>query len=334
MHTPDLLSLYEQIDPPDPSSEQSVRYAARVMPGLEQYRVAKDAAQNPSLLIAVPGLTEQPFLFPVVLEHLRVQFNVTCRVLHSDGLIDEGRFTVLTCIDADDTLRAYFLRVAALLIASCGSTPTEQSLLHGVAALVELFAALSRPPRDTIQGLWAELFLISQARDPATLVRAWHVEPNDLFDFSATDQRIEVKSTSGSTRRHTFALEQARPPEGVSVLVASLRTIRVGAGASIEDVIKTIRRRLGGDFDLMLRVEQLVAVTLGNSLSATSDEHFDLEIARQSLAFYEAYTIPSVDPSLPDGVCKVRFEADLTRVPSLELAALRSSGGIFQAVLR
>ena len=88
--------------------------------------------------------------------------------------------------------------------------------------LIELFRAMTTPSRKSVQGLWAELFLIAQSRQPTILVDAWHMLPEDRYDFAMDDQRIEVKSFSGSLRQHHFSLEQLQPPEGVKTLIASM----------------------------------------------------------------------------------------------------------------
>lgn len=68
--------------------------------------------------------------------------------------------------------------------------------------LIELFRAIAKPARKSLQGLWAELFLISQACQPAILVDAWHTAPEDSYDFAVDNQRIEVKSFSGQICQH------------------------------------------------------------------------------------------------------------------------------------
>jgi hypothetical protein len=77
-------------------------------------------------------------------------------------------------------------------------------------------------PRKSVQGLWAELFLMARLRDPSALVAAWHSQLGDLYDFSAGSQRIEVKSAIGRIRRHHFTLEQVLPIPRTRVLIASV----------------------------------------------------------------------------------------------------------------
>ena len=84
----------------------------------------------------------------------------------------------------------------------------------------------------------------------------------------------------------------------------------------------------------MLRLDLVVAQTLGDSWRQAQEERFDREAAENSLGFFEAKAIPSVDPNLPGGVSEVRFRVDLTGVPSANLSQYRALGGIFGATLK
>lgn len=63
----------------------------------------------------------------------------------------------------------------------------------------------------SIQGLWAELFVISIASNPEYLLKAWHSSLNDVYDFNDGIDKIEVKSTSKSHRIHKFSYDQLSP---------------------------------------------------------------------------------------------------------------------------
>ena len=212
--------------------------------------------------------------------------------------------------------------------------PTQSDVAHAMNQLIELFRAMAKAPRKSVQGLWAELFLISQARQPATLIEAWHTIVEDRYDFAMDDQRIEVKSFSGNVRQHHFSLEQLHPPEGIKALVASVSVESSQAGVSIEDLRERIQIRLGSSLDALLHIDSMIALTLGDAWQQASDIRFDERLAEESIAFYETSKIPSVNPNLPVGVSEVRFRSDLTEVVPAESSLYHIEGGIFEAVLR
>lgn len=327
-----LIELFHSFDA-SATTESEERFSAIPIPEYEQHRLGKDTQGQPLLLISVLEGRGQREPVPIILEHLTVMYNLRCRVARPDGTSEEERFTIVRCTSEDTTLQTYFLRVASSIIISLKEQSTQSDVAHAMNRLIELFQAMTKPPRKSVQGLWAELFLISEARQPVLLVDAWHTEPEDRYDFAMDEQRIEVKSFSGQIRQHHFSLGQLHPPEGVNVLVASVRVEGSQAGESIDDLRQKIRDSLTNNLDSLLHIDTTIALTLGNGWDRASAERFDQRVAEESLAFYEASAIPSVDPNLPIGVSDVRFRSNLTDVPPVD-AARYLEDRMFNTVLR
>ena len=84
--------------------------------------------------------------------------------------VGREQFSVVTCVDSDDLLEDRFFDSAETLLRSLGETPAIEELRRVIAGLIELFRLASQPPRGTIQGLWAELWIIARgarARGPS-----------------------------------------------------------------------------------------------------------------------------------------------------------------------
>lgn len=327
-----LLDVFRDLVSPEPESS-ALRFTALPIPGYTQHRLGKDAAGAPALLVSVGEAPGHGWSAPIVLEHLTVQHDVECRVARPEGPIEEGRFTVVCCRGADATLHAYFLQVAAAVVALLGPAPSPPDVTAAIDRLVELFRAMALPARKSLQGLWAELFLIARLRHPAALVRAWHVLPEDRYDFSHGPQRIEVKSAAGRVRQHYFSLDQLLPVRGTDVLIASVLVDRAGAGPSVADLAQEIRARLGSEPDLLLHLDRVVALTLGETLRYASEDRFDRELAEHSLAFFHPDAIPKVSPIIPPGVSDVRFRAHLAHVSPVDPDEYRLREGLFAAAL-
>lgn len=334
MSANDLSSIFDSIPSADPSTIATSVFSAVPIPGFEQHRIAKDSHGFPAILISVaePSPTVNPL--SVALEHLTVQHYITCRISRPDGLTEEGRFTIVRCTSSDRMLHIYFLRIITAVINSIGDVPSHLDVFQAVSKLVELFRAMSEAPSKSVRGLWAELFLIVQAQDPVVLINAWHTMPEDKYDFAAGSQRIEVKSTSGRIRQHYFSFEQLHPPAGTTVLIASLFIERAGAGTSLGELTDEVRSRVSGNPDLVLHIDKIVGLVLGESWRSAMEERFDRELAQESLAFFATENIPKVSPELPCGVSEVRFKSDLTGQVATDLARLRVAQGLFRAVLR
>ena len=328
----DLNSLFNTLRSV-PLPNGSVMVAVPI-PNLEQHHLARDVEGTPLILISVPKSGGRLQVNSAKFEHLTVQHDVQCRVCAINGSIQEGQYTVIACVDADHILQSYFLKIMATLVTTLGAKPTQVDVTQAVQRLAELFRALSAAPRKSVQGLWAELFVIVRAPDVATLVSAWHTVPEEKYDFSQASQRIEVKSAVCGTRLHQFSLEQLHPPVGTSVLIASVFVERAGNGTSLLDLLEQMRCQVSTNMDLIAKMDDVVALTLGNSWRHAINERFDYELAQQSLKFYEASDIPSVSPSLPQDVSAVRFASDLSRTNSISITSYRNLGGLFEAILR
>jgi hypothetical protein len=334
MRTNNLISIFDSIPPAKPSTIATPLFSAIPIPSYEQHRVAKDAYGFPAILISVadPSLNVNPL--SVALEHLTVQYDITCRISNPDADTEEGRFTIVRCTSTDRMLHAYFLRIIVAVLGGLGNMPTRLEVSQAVSKLIELFRAMSEAPRKSVRGLWAELFLIAQAHNPAVLVSAWHTMPEDKYDFAAGSQRIEIKSVSSRVRQHYFSLEQLHPPAATTVLIASLFVERAGAGTSLGELVDETRSCVSGNTDLAFHLDKTVALVLGESWRSAMEERFDRELAQESLAFFEAESIPTVNPDIPLGVTEVRFKADLTGQPNADLKRLRVAQGLFRAALR
>ncbi|MEM8556305.1 MAG: PD-(D/E)XK motif protein [Bacteroidota bacterium] len=318
MSPAELLARYRSLQP----GEAEDRLSAVPLPGL-RHRIARAASGGPVLLVAVQPSDSAPPP-PLVLEHLTVQHDVLCRVVAPDGTEETVTLTVVRCTSPE--LGEHFLRVLHPIVEAVGPEPTRRDAVGAVRRLAELFQALQAPPRQSAQALFAELLVIASSRDPVALTRAWHVEPEDRFDFSGGPERIEVKSTSGETRRHHFSLEQVRPEADVQVLVVSVRVVRAADGLTLGALLDRVRGLLAGDTDLLLRVDHVVAQSLGGSLRRALRERFDEEVARASLRLYQAEDMPAVDPDLPPGVSGVRFTSELDLVQPLGCAEIGEEG--------
>jgi Putative PD-(D/E)XK family member, (DUF4420) len=328
-----LVDVFRELVTPA-SADSGLRFIALPVPGYEQHRLGKDAAGAPALLVAAGGIPRYGWPAPVVLEHLTVQHDVECRVSRPGGPVEDGHFTVIRCRTPDPTLHAYFLQVAAAVVALLGAAPSQADVTGAIDRLVELFRAMTLPARKSVQGLWAELFLMARLRHPATLVQAWHVLPEDRYDLSAGAQRIEVKSAAGRIRQHYFSLDQVLPIPGTEVLIASVLVERAGSGPSVIDLAQEIRRRLGNTPELLLHLDRVMSLTLGEAYRYASEDYFDRELAEHSLAFFDPDAIPKVSPTLPPGVSDVRFRADLTAASPIDIDEYRSRQGLFAAALR
>ncbi len=320
----DLNRLFDTIDTTTEATD--IAYFARRIPGFERHHLAKDRNGNPCLLLSVSDEAPVP---PIVLQNIALYHTAHCRILLHDSSTEEGIFSILTLRNADHILQDFFLKISGALLDSLGQNPSSVEITNALNRAVELFRALSNPAKKSIQGLWSEVFLIWQSRAPENLIRAWHSSFDDRFDFSAQMQRLEVKSSGNRARIHRFRLEQLNPPAETKALIASVFVEPAGGGVSIADLVDDVQLRLPNEPELFLRISEVITASLASDWAMGVRETFDLQLAEESLQFYDASAVPSVDPVLPAGVSNVSFESNLETAGAADLLLLAE--GIFFA---
>ena len=325
----DIKRLFAELGVPPPSGGR-VFEAVRIARG-SRYRVGRDGEGNPAVLIETTGSTGAAALPDFTGRHLQIGHGVNCAISVGGAEVERGRFSVLTCVDADDVLADRFFDAVETLLRSLGETPATEELRRVIAGLIELFRLSTQPSRGTVQGLWAELWLIAGARDPEVLLSAWHAEPTDMYDFNRGLERIELKSAGQRRRTHHFSHRQLAPPSGTRVAIGSIFVESSGGGPTIAALVERIRRRVD-EPRLLRRLDYVVASTLGSDWRSGMEAAFDSELASESLRFFEVGAVPSIPPGFPAAVSDIRYVSDLSEVEALTHEQVLRYGELFAAV--
>jgi hypothetical protein len=305
--------------------------SAAPIPNYENYRLAKDSSGSPCLLLRqVVAATPTS---PIRLQNLIVSYGVPCVITRQNNEREEGIFTIVKCSSIDPSLFPHFLKILSPIIVTLGATPTAAAVRRAISGLVDLFQALTMSARKSVQGLWAELLMIRSAADPVGLASAWHSNPAERVDFVRGRERLEVKSSSNRQRVHYFSLAQLTPPAGSRIVVASLFVEPIGGGLSLRALSDEIRSMLVSHSALLTRFDSVLYTTLGDSWTDAMEERFDLELAAESLCFFDSAHIPTVAGPIPTAVGDVRFTSNLTESAPLAPDALRAGGGLFAAAV-
>lgn len=295
-----------------------------------RYRVGRDREGNPAILIETTGAAGAAALSDFAGRHLRVGHGVNCSISEADVEIGREQFSVVTCVDCDDLLKDRFFDTAETMLRSLGEMPVVDELRRVVAGLIELFRLSNQPPRGTVQGLWAELWIIARACEPEVLLDAWHAEPRDAYDFNTGPERLEIKSTNQRTRKHAFSHRQLQPPAGTRVAIASVFVESSGGGPTVSTLVERIRRRVANPRALS-RLDYVVASTLGTDWRPGVEASFDSELASESLRFYTVEAVPSLPSDIPRGVSHIRYVSDLSGAQALTGEEMLGSGRLFAA---
>jgi hypothetical protein len=277
-------------------------YVARVIPNAQWARLAVGQDSLALIVAYSPGQRR----YNVDLKHLLINFDQSVVVHHHGNPISE-RVAILETKGLGADLQNVFIEVMALVLTSIHES-TENDMGKLLSNMVELFQLMSSPSKKSAVGLWGELFVISQSRNPEKVVLNWHSTNMDRYDFSREDVRVEIK-TSLSVRSHYFSLEQLAHREQLRVYVGSVLTESLEGGTSCVDLIDSISPRLTSD-ESRLHLTRTALTALGRNWDIESEVCFNAQLASQSLRWYPADVIPQIT-QVPEGVSEVKFRSDL-----------------------
>lgn len=324
-----LIDLYDSLSLPENDGKV---FNAIPIPEYPNFRVAIDFEGNAVLLLSVSKRIKDLSLKNFRLKYLQLERNLECKIYENDSFKLQT-FTVITFRCSDRNLQEYFLRISESLVKTVGQHPTQEQVINSLKKFVEVFKTLTDSPTNTVNGLWAELFLIENSSKPKELINYWHNLPEEKFDFNAGTERIEVKSSSNFERRHIFSAEQLNPPSDTQVLIASVFLKQHNSGNSIQYLIDRISEKIDYDFETVEKLNTIVLRTLGSSLEHSIGVKFDYDIAQQSLRFYRHQDIDKIEEvHIPNNVSEVKYKSDLTSIKPIELNKLKERKGLFNAI--
>ncbi|MCC7520620.1 MAG: PD-(D/E)XK motif protein [Flavobacteriaceae bacterium] len=293
------------------SSNNGESYVIASLPSIKNHKIGISHSLQPMFFINCDN-SKNTKLLDTNLEFITVQFNRQCQLINKNKKVIEGDYTIISLKTESDYLQEYFLKIVYVLIKDISEKPLLKDLKIEIEKLLNLFTKFSKPPLKTIQGLWAELLLIEQSKNPDYLIQSWHNSTFDKYDFNDGIDKIEVKSTTKSRRLHNFSLEQLTPNLNSNLIITSIFTIETGTGKNVFDLIERIENKIK-DKILCFKVFEMVALTLGKDFEKSFEIFFDYQFAVDSIKYYNNFDIPTISNYLiPSNIINVRFDCDLT----------------------
>lgn len=293
------------------------------LPSIKNHKIGVTQNGQPLFFIKCENNTKSTTL-DTNLEFISVQFNRQCQLINQRGKIEEGIYTIILLKTDIEYLQEYFLKIVLILLNKLSDRPLLKDLKVEIDKLINLFSKFTKPPLKTIQGLWAELLVIEQSKNPDYLIQTWHNSIADKYDFNDGIDKIEVKSTVKNRRIHSFSIEQLIPNSSSKLIIVSIFTIETGIGKNIMDLVKRIEENIK-DKNLGFRLNELVALTLGKDFEKSYDVFFDYKFALDSIHFYNSCDIPTISNNLiPSNIMNIRFDCDLSNVKTTNKKGAKS----------
>lgn len=282
------------------------------------HKLGKTAEGFPEFYINSDSKEGHPKSIP--LEYLDVCYDSPCTICEN-GVTQQQTFCVLSLRRSGDSLHLYFITIVLRIIDNLPTVPTSRNLAVEFDSLISIFSPSHKYDENKVLGLWGELLVIEQSCMPEMLIEAWHRNPNDKFDFTHGKDKIEVKSTAGEERKHTFSIGQLNPSKSSNLVIASV-IVRPSAlsetGLSVKNLFDKLQARISST-QVKLKLLKGIASIIGVESNSFFSLAFDYVTACDTLLYYEASIIPHIDSALvPVGVSDVFFTSDLKGVEALK----------------
>ena len=249
------------------------------------------------------------------LEYIQLDHNQDC-IIQENKSEKSKNFSVLKCSIDNPKLKELFLKLLENIILEIPNKISQKDITNLTRDIFDLFEKISKPSRETLIGLWGELFVINSSTNVDSLVQAWHPEITDKFDFHSKNQALEIKTTTSNDRIHNFSYEQLNVGnEKLVICSIMLRFNR--SGKSLEDLKKEILNQIKSQ-DLKDQFELVYYKTLGEITDDDIEEYkFDYSYAEENIKYFDLINVPRLKEKPMAGVKKIKFQSDLTGIKSI-----------------
>lgn len=265
----------------------------------------------------------------IALQFIEIKFDNECTI-YNGSTAKSDNFITIQFKNLNPVLVNHFLNIASIFLKSLSGNPGSTEISSLFKNFIEIFRALAEPAKATIQGLWAELFVIENSKSPTVLIDYWHNLPSEKFDFNAGAEKIEVKSTIQDNRVHTFSAEQLFAFVDVQIIVASLFVRETPNGMNVHQLVEKIVSR-SEDSEANEKLLRLVAKTLGNGYEQSFNIKFDYEWTRQSLRFYRQEDVAKIEAqNIPTRVHDVHYKSDLSLIAAVNIDSVLPHSILFK----
>ncbi len=266
----ELYNLYKDLSSGDTVGTDQISILD--IPGFNYNKLGVD--KDKYLNILVKSSDSGEFSVPAILEFIEVIYDKLCNV-ESKGEVFEESYSIIKLKSDDSTLQKYFLNISYLYLKEIGEKPILLDLQKKFNQLIDLFRVEKKADKNLVQGLFAELCIISISSNIDYLIKSWHISPSDKYDFNDGNEKLEVKSSSNLERIHSFSLNQTNN-FGRSVIIGSVITIQTDMGLTVFDLVKKIEGKLN-DNSLINKLSEIIVKTLGGNFSKASNYLFDYQ---------------------------------------------------------
>ena len=289
-------------------------YLVETIPDNNNLKAGLSPEGEPAILVKAHA-EDSSINSPTSLSGIKADFYINCSVSGSEDAIEEGVFNIITCKEEDINLRDFFFDFFESFFKT-KKNANGKELQEEIESLSKLFSYRKKKSRQSMMGLWSELFVILNTINTDIWVEKWHEKPRSTFDFKFSNVGLDVKSFGGFNREHYFQIEQLRNTSVEQTLIISLCLKESDDGATVFDLFNLIKNKLKKTENINKIQNQLFKLA-GNEIEDA--KKFNQNIALETLLLLKGEDIPCLDPQVtPLGVSEIKFKSDCSAITGKE----------------
>ena len=280
------------------------------------FRIALDHNYNPTILISENEFdSSNGFKSNYKLDKLEIQFNVSCNIKDLESQKESNqRFTIVKQINGNSRMHEYFLRIIEGIIQELQGNLSATKLNNEIEHLVRLFSSQKVSSDKTILGLWGELVFILNSSSIIESIDAWHIDRDNLYDFSFSTTNVEVKTTTRSTRRHEFNNSQLKSYKKLKVKIASIMTEKAALGRSIMELWQDILEQTE-EPESRSKLSRVISETISQDVESLNQKKYNYNMAISTIKDYDSEYLPNIaDEHIPQAISNVHVTLNLDSI--------------------
>jgi hypothetical protein len=258
----------------------------------------------------------------IVLTNVEYRHKRKCVItVENNHITDVFSYLKLTTTDYD-LCNIYCILLDGILKDSYAKVSPDW-LIDQFVLFAQLFEKLNGPSRNSISGLWGELFFINISETVSDSVRAWHQSKFANTDFSFKENQFEIKTSESDNRKHEVSAKQLNVETSEHFYIVSILVEEKSSGYSILDLMNIIIDDLA-DIDLKNKLRNQVIETIGLKFELVNTIRYDFIKAKDSIRFYDRNDIPTIENrNIPSEITNLRFLLDFTNLKFSSLGKIK-----------
>lgn len=238
---------------------------------------------------------------------LNVSFNKRMSLDSGDNVFESKGILIECKSISGDTGQVFFATLSNMISKFINQKSSFEQIKSDIEELLKIYEEMRDLSHASAIGLWGELYLILNSKDPKMWGDSYHQNTNDRYDFSFESFSLEIKTTELQRRVHSFSYRQLADPSG-KLYIGSIMINASSGGQSLLELIND-SRFFGLDCKSLNKARLKILNYTENNQSSIRKK-YELANPEKGILFYDSVMIPRPNIN-SSAILEVSFKVDM-----------------------